>query len=122
MRDSRGITPAELLLALAVVAVMLMMLFPLLEQERKAVSYAELHYRSFVDEKGKPRAFGPDELHPQDAIASDDTDGEANHPDLSDSGGHVLSACAGVDWRTHSELDWEKAVGLKGGILERLRN
>jgi len=80
----------------------------------QTVSYAGMHYYSDKTEAGA--IFRDD---PRDGpMGSDDTQGDVNH----DGGMAILFFDSHVEWRTTAEIDVERAVGQRGGLLEALSN
>jgi len=89
----------------------------------QTVSYAGLHFYSLTDEAGNPIPGAlRDDFPPDEPFASDDTEGAVNHGTGSRSRINVMFADSHVESRAGSEIDVERAVGQKGGLLWRLRN
>ncbi len=90
----------------------------------ETVSYAGLHYYSLTDEKGNPirSAIRRGDLPSSDVMGCDDTEGRVNHGTAANGAMHVLFVDLHVEFKTNTELDLERAVGQKGGLLEKLRN
>lgn len=87
------------------------------------VSYAGLHYATLTSRVGSSEAVLPRHSFPESSpMACDDTEGPVNHARDSDGGMNVAFFDGHVQFRTGTQLDVEKAVGLKGGLLEGLGN
>ena len=95
----------------------------------QTVSYAGMHYFSLTDRTGEP--FGAairDDFPPNDAMASDDTQGAINHGEKNNSGMSVLFFDSHVEFGTNTEVDLETGVGATAPpgqpkpLLWRLRN
>jgi len=88
----------------------------------QTISYAGMHYRSLADEAGNPKPGAiPDDFPPNEAMASDDTQGTVNHRGTY-AGMVVLFFDSHVEYWTRTKIDPERAVGMKGTELWRLRN
>jgi hypothetical protein len=89
----------------------------------QTVSYAGMHYKSLTDKAGNPRPGAiPDDFPPNEPMASDDTEGTINHGEATNGCMLVLFFDSHVEFWTHTEIDLEHGVGMKGGPLWRLRN
>lgn len=84
----------------------------------QTVSYAGMHWRSVSSAGGGIR----DDFPPNEAMASDDTEGTINHGTGRSGGMNVIFFDVHVEWKTADELDPRITVGQKGGLLARLRN
>ena len=84
----------------------------------QTVSYAGMHWSSVTATGGAIR----DDFPPNEAMGSDDTQGNINHGEASNGGMAILFFDSHVEFKTNTELDLEQAVGYAGGLLERLSN
>lgn len=88
----------------------------------RTVSYAGLHSGSFRDAAGRPRAVTVDDARPDEPMASDDTEGPINHGEANNGMMLILFFDGHIEHRINDQIDLERAVGHKGGLLEKLRN
>jgi prepilin-type processing-associated H-X9-DG protein len=84
----------------------------------QTVSYAGMHWYSVTASGGAVR----DDFPPNEAMASDDTQGTINHGTRTNGGMSVLFFDAHVEFKTSEEIDVERAVGQQDGLLTRLKN
>ena len=89
----------------------------------QTVSYAAMHYRSLTDASGQtmPGAIR-DEFPPNLPMACDDTEGTINHGDATYGAMNVLFFDTHVEFKVSPDIDIERGVGKKGGLLWQLRN
>ena len=92
----------------------------------QTVSYAALHYRSETDQDGMAVAVR-DDFPPDEAMASDDTQGTINHGKRRNGGMAVVFFDTHVDFLTQTEVDLVTGVGATSPsdpqpILGRLKN
>ena len=82
-----------------------------------------MHCRSLTDESGSPVA-GPvtDDVPPNLPMACDDTQGTINHGTRTNGCAFVLFFDMHVEGKTHTDVDLERGVGMKPGLLWQLRN
>ena len=89
----------------------------------RTVSYASMHYRSLTDADGRPTPGAvPHDFPPNMPMACDDTQGAVNHGPANNGYMSVLFFDTHVEGKTSTEVDLERGVGQKGGLLWRLRN
>ena len=89
----------------------------------QTVSYAGMHYRSLTDDDGNPKPGAIEEDFPPNMpIACDDTQGVINHGSANNGYMSVLFFDSHVDGITNTEIDLERGVGAKPGLLWQLRN
>jgi prepilin-type processing-associated H-X9-DG protein len=89
----------------------------------QTVSYAGMHYHSLTDAAGQPIPGAiRDDFPPNMPMASDDTQGTINHGSRSNGGMGILFFDSHVEFATNTEVDLERAVGRKPGLLWQLRN
>jgi len=89
----------------------------------ETVSYAGMHYRSLTDTDGSPKPGAIKEYFPPNLpMACDDTQGAINHGQPDNGYMSVLFFDSHVEGRTNTELDVERAVGQRPGLLAQLRN
>jgi hypothetical protein len=74
-----------------------------------------------ADGRPTPGAL-PDSLPPHWPMASDDTQGSVNHGRAANGGMSVLFFDTHAEYRTNTEIDLERGVGQKSGLLWQLRN
>ncbi|MFC1806356.1 hypothetical protein ACFL09_05180 [Planctomycetota bacterium] len=74
-----------------------------------------------ADGRPAPGALA-DTIPPNWPMASDDTQGSINHGRASDGGMCILFFDSHVEFRTNTEIDLDRGVGRKGGLLWQLRN
>ncbi len=84
----------------------------------QTISYAGMHWSSVTPTGGAIR----DDFPPNEAMGSDDTQGQINHGEATNGGMAILFFDSHVEFKTNTELDLELAVGFVGGLLERLNN
>ena len=93
----------------------------------RTISYAGLHYRSFIGADGQPIDISV-YMPPCERLASDDTEGTVNHGDRGYSGMNVLFFDSHAEFIPRDRLDPRAAVGATGPpvraqpLLWRLRN
>jgi len=89
----------------------------------QTVSYAGMHYRSLTDSSGNPRPSAiRDDFPPNMPMACDDTQGAINHGPATNGYMSVVFFDSHVDGLSSTEIDVERAVGRKPGLLWQLRN
>jgi len=89
----------------------------------QTVSYAGMHYRSLTDGDGNPRPGAIEEDFPYNLpMACDDTQGVINHGSANNGYMSVLYFDSHVDGITNTEIDLERGVGRRPGLLWQLRN
>ena len=87
----------------------------------QTVSYAGMWWSSVSAIGGGGSAIR-DDFAPNEAMGSDDTEGTINHGEATNGGMALLFFDSHVEFKTNTELDLNQAVGLAGGLLERLSN
>ncbi|MBL7224272.1 MAG: prepilin-type N-terminal cleavage/methylation domain-containing protein [Candidatus Brocadiae bacterium] len=89
----------------------------------RSVSYAALHFYSTTDAAGNPAPGAIEDVYPPNMpMASDDTQGPVNHGTANNGGMAVLFLDSHVKFMINTEIDLERGVGRKGGLLWQLRN
>jgi len=85
----------------------------------QTISYAGMWWKSVNTITG---GAIKDDRPPEEPMACDDTQGGINHGTATNGGMAVLFFDSHVEFKTNTEIDLERGVGMKPGLLWRLKN